>query len=90
MSNVINFNAAKITRDQAFWEREYGCADGLELLTAMVNYQETRRKTGKLTPALISRGLALFQALERSAETHELRVLARNYKKHLEQEKQNS
>jgi len=57
--------------------------DKLDLLEEMVKFQEARADEGHLTPELIARGHVLFKALEESAETTELRNLARSYRRHL-------
>jgi len=56
----------------------------LELLEEMVRFQEERSRVGKLTPQMMHQGRHLFQALETSAETKELRILAGSYRRHLE------
>ncbi len=60
--------------------------DKLELLEEMVRFQEERSQSEELTPALIARGKILFKALEESAETEELKLLSRSYRRHLELE----
>jgi hypothetical protein len=58
----------------------------VELLEEMVRFQEERSRVGKLTPQMMRQGRHLFQALETSAETKELRILAGSYRRHLELE----
>ena len=58
----------------------------LELLEEMVKFQEERARIGELTPSMMIRGRVLFQALEESAETNELRLLTRAYHRHLDYE----
>ncbi len=58
----------------------------LELLEEMVRFQELRSATGELSPESMRRGRLLFKALEDHAETEELRVLARSYRRHLDLE----
>jgi hypothetical protein len=60
--------------------------DKLELLEEMVRFQEERCNLDKLTLPLIIKGRILFGALEASAETSELRLLTRSYKRHLDYE----
>ena len=60
--------------------------DKLELLEEMVRFQETRSRIGGLTPQLICEGLVIFSVLEHTAETNELRLLTRSYRRHLEYE----
>jgi hypothetical protein len=56
----------------------------VELLEEMVRFQEERSQVGSLTPDMMKRGRHLFQALENSAETRELKILAGSYRRHLE------
>jgi hypothetical protein len=60
--------------------------DKLELLEEMVRFQQERSSLGELTPSLMVRGKVLFKALEQNAETQELRLLTRSYRRHLEYE----
>lgn len=60
----------------------------VELLEEMVRFQQQRAGLESLTPELMLQGKILFAALERSAETQELQLLARSYRRHLEQELQ--
>lgn len=60
--------------------------DKLELLEEMVRFQEQRSKLGELTPLMMIEGQILFKSLEDSAETNELRLLTRSYRRHLEYE----
>lgn len=60
--------------------------DKLELLEEMVRFQEERTRLGHLTVQMMVRGKYLFKALEESAETNELKLLTRSYRRHLEYE----
>lgn len=60
----------------------------VELLEEMVTFQQKRTGLESLTPQMMLQGKILFAALERSAETQELQLLARSYRRHLEQELQ--
>jgi predicted RNA-binding protein YlxR (DUF448 family) len=60
--------------------------DKLALLEEMVRFQQERSEHGDLTPEMMSRGRYLFKALEEKAETEELRLLARSYRRHLDHE----
>lgn len=60
--------------------------DKLELLEEMVKFQEERSSKGRLTLDMMLRGRHLFMALEDSAETRELKLLTRSYRRHLEHE----
>ncbi len=56
----------------------------LELLEEMIRFQEERSGKEELTVSMMVRGKLLFGALERAAETQELRMLTRSYRRHLE------
>jgi len=58
----------------------------LELLEEMVRFQEERRLDEKLSVAMMVRGHHLFTQLEERADTRELQILARAYRRHLEYE----
>ncbi len=60
--------------------------DKLALLEEMVRFQQERSERGDLTLEMMSRGRYLFKALEEKAETQELQLLARSYRRHLEHE----
>lgn len=60
----------------------------VQLLEEMVTFQQKRTALEALTPHMMLQGKILFAALERSAETQELQLLARSYRRHLEQELQ--
>jgi|GEM_PF-977708 len=86
MSNVVSLNAARMMKqadDYAYRARILGM-DKLELLEEMVRFQEERSALGHLTPEMMVRGKILFKALEDTAETHELQLLTRSYRRHLE------
>ena len=57
-----------------------------ELLEEMVRFQEDRSQIGELNLNMILRGRTLFQMLEENAETRELQILSRSYRRHLEYE----
>jgi hypothetical protein len=88
MSNVVSIQAIREIKDAEVEEMAYHARilslDKLELLEEMVRFQEERSKVGHLTVAMMTRGKILFKALEESAETHELRLLTRSYRRHLE------
>ena len=88
MTNVISIQAAREIRnnndeDLAYHAQILGM-DKLALLEEMVRFQEERSKIGQLTPQMMKRGKLLFKALEETAETHELKLLTRSYRRHLE------
>jgi hypothetical protein len=58
--------------------------DKLELLDEMIRFQKARSDAGKLTPDMMLRGKILFKELETRAETRELQILSRSYRRHLE------
>ncbi len=92
MSNVVSLNAIRELKDAANEEMAYQALilsmDKLELLEEMVRFQEERSRLGHLTPRMMTRGKHLFKALEETAETQELRILTRSYRKHLDYELQ--
>jgi hypothetical protein len=85
--NLAQYRSLKTTNedDLAYKAKILGM-DKLELLEEMVRFQEERTKVGHLTPSMMVRGKALFSALEASAETNELRLLTRSYRRHLDYE----
>lgn len=88
MSNIVYLKAAREIRGQSDEDLAYHARilamDKVELLEEMVRFQEERSKLGHLTLPMMVRGKLLFKALEQSAETHELQLLARSYRRHLE------
>ena len=88
MSNVISLKAARELKnaeseDLAYRAKILGM-DKLALLEEMVRFQEERSSLGELTLAMMLRGKFLFRALEETAETQELKLLTRSYRRHLE------
>jgi len=55
----------------------------IELLEEMVRYQEERSRRPSRSALQMLQGQHLFSAIEKSAETQELRTLARSYRRHL-------
>jgi hypothetical protein len=90
MSNVISLNAIRKIKDAEIGDTAYqhliDSMDKLELLEEMVRFQEERSRVGFLTPEMMVRGRILFNALENSAETEELKLLTGSYRRHLEHE----
>ena len=90
MSTVVNLQAARELKDAQNEDHAYRARilsmDKLELLEEMVRFQEERSRLGQLTPQMMIRGKHLFKALEETAETQELRILTRSYRRHLEYE----
>lgn len=58
----------------------------VELLEEMIHFQQERTQAGFLTTPMMTRGKILFQILEESAETRELKLFCRSYRRHLEYE----
>jgi hypothetical protein len=86
--NLISINAArelkKAELEDSAYRDQVEAMDKLALLEEMVRFQEERSKIGYLTPSMMIRGKVLFSALEENAETRELQILTRSYKRHLE------
>ena len=90
MTNVISLKAAREIKDAEGEDHAYHAMilgmDKVELLEEMVRYQEERSRMGELTLSMMVRGRHLFKALEESAETQELKILTRSYRRHLDYE----
>ena len=87
MDNVISLKAVREKKSRKIQEQTYKARiqkmNKLELLEEMVQFQHARAKEGELTETLMLEGQILFKALEKSAETQDLKDLARSYSKHL-------
>jgi hypothetical protein len=92
MSNVVSLKAARDIKDAESEDHAYRAMilsmDKLELLEEMVRFQEERSAMGSLTLAMMIKGRHLFKALEETAETQELKILTRSYRRHLDFELQ--
>ncbi|MEK6578474.1 MAG: hypothetical protein AABZ55_04545 [Bdellovibrionota bacterium] len=90
MSNVISLKAVRDVKQAELQDMEYHAKilvmDKLDLLQEMVRFQEERSRLGYLTLQMMVRGKLLFKALETTAETEELKLLTRSYRRHLEYE----
>lgn len=88
MSKIVSLNAVRELKqtDELAYRARILAMDKLTLLEEMVKFQEERSRLGELTPEMIVRGKVLFRALEETAETEELRILTRSYRRHLEHE----
>jgi hypothetical protein len=90
LSNVISLRGYKALKQSNDIELAYQArilSMGKEqLLEEMVAFQEERRSLGLLTPEMMFKGRHLFKALEEQADTQELKILSRSYRKHLEYE----
>ena len=90
MANVVSLKAVRELKQSHQEDEAYKAVilkmDKLELLEEMVRFQEERARVGHLTPSMMLRGKVLFRALEETAETQELRLLTRSYRRHLDYE----
>lgn len=90
MSNVISLRAFKALKDTECEELAYRARilsmSKVELLEEMVTFQEERKEIGHLSEEMMIRGKHLFRALEETADTQELKILSRSYRRHLEHE----
>ena len=90
MSNVISlraFKALKDTDDESLaYQARILSMSKVELLEEMVRFQEERKMKGDLTPDLMFKGRHLFRALEETADSQELKILSRSYRRHLDYE----
>jgi hypothetical protein len=89
-TNVVSLNVVrelkKAKQGDPAYEARVLKMDKLELLEEMMHFQEERAKVGHLAIPMMVRGQILFKALEASAETDELKQLARSYRRHLKYE----
>lgn len=88
MSNVVSLVVVRElkriqTEDLDYKAKILGMSK-IELLDEMVRFQEERSKVEELTLEMMIRGKILFRALEENAETQELLLLTRSYRRHLE------
>lgn len=90
MSNVVSLKAAREIKEAEHEDHAYRAMilsmDKLELLEEMVRFQEERSRLGQLTLPMMIKGRHLFKALEETAETQELKILTRSYRRHLDYE----
>ena len=90
MGTLISFRALQTLQasqpEDLAYEARIKAMSKLELLEEMVRFQEERSGIEELSPSMMVRGKTLFRALEQTAETDELRLLARSYRRHLEYE----
>jgi len=90
MSNVVSLKDYKLLRDTDAEELAYQARilsmEKVELLEEMVRFQEERKTLGALTPVMMKKGRHLFRALEENADSQELKILSRSYRRHLEYE----
>jgi hypothetical protein len=90
MGTVISLRAYKALKDADQENLAYRAKilsmNKVQLLDEMVRFQEERRDIGSLTSSMMIRGLHLFRALEESADSQELKIMSRSYRRHLEYE----
>jgi hypothetical protein len=88
--NIVSLNAVREVKQMEQDDQAYHAMiltmEKLELLDEMVRFQQERSEKGYLTPKMMIRGKLLFKALEATAETQELQLLTRSYRRHLEHE----
>ncbi len=89
-NNIVSLKAVREMKDAECEDMAYRAMilsmDKLELLEEMVRFQEERSRRGSLSIGMMLQGKHLFKALEENAETQELRILTRSYRRHLEYE----
>jgi heme oxygenase len=83
---VAERNKRGMARHDPYYQILINRMNKMELLEEMVRFQEERSKKDNLSLTMMVRGKILFRALEISAETDELRLLASSYRRHLEHE----
>jgi hypothetical protein len=83
---VAERNKRGMARHDPYYQILINRMNKMELLEEMVRFQEERSKKDNLSLTMMVRGRILFRALEVTAETDELRLLASSYRRHLEHE----
>ena len=83
---VAERNKRGMARHDPYYQILINRMNKMELLEEMVRFQEERSKKDNLRLTMMVRGKILFRALETTAETDELRLLASSYRRHLEHE----
>lgn len=85
MAQVIEFPKLKRLNasDVITYSKSIENMDMRELLEEMVRFQDERSRVGHLTDDMIVFGKVLFKSLEENAQTEELRLLTRSYRRHL-------
>jgi hypothetical protein len=90
LNNVVSISVLRQVKqseaEEIVYQSQILSMTKLELLDEMVRFQEERSRLGELTLSMMVRGKHLFKALEDAAETQELRILSRSYRRHLEHE----
>lgn len=89
-NNLVDLIAERNKRGTAkhdpYYQMQINRMGKIELLEEMVRFQDERSAKGALSLTMMVRGRILFRALESTAETDELRLLASSYRRHLEHE----
>lgn len=92
MSNVISLRSFKALKETNEEELAYHAKilsmSKVELLEEMVRFQEERKTLGVLNHPMMIKGRHLFKALEENADSQELKILSRSYRRHLDYELQ--
>ena len=92
VKNVISINNLRKLKNASLedpgYQSKIESMDKAELLNEMVRFQEERSQLGHLTLGMMVRGKVLFKELELSAETEELKILTKSYRRHLDFEMQ--
>jgi hypothetical protein len=82
MSNIVSLKAVRDVKEAETEEHAYRAMiltmDKVDLLEEMVRFQEERSRIGELSLSI--------KALEETAETQELKILTRSYRRHLDYE----
>lgn len=90
LKNIVSLKAVRelkeAEKEDAGYHAQILVMDKVQLLEEMVRFQQERSQKGYLTPSMMVRGRHLFRALEQTAETQELKILTRSYRRHLEYE----
>ncbi len=86
--NIISLPVFKVLNDNRrannAYTRKIQAMSKVELLEEMVRFQQKRSSLGHLTIDLMLKGQILFRAIEENAETEELTILSRSYRRHLD------
>jgi len=88
--NLVSIQAyrevRKAEKSDPAYEHKILSMDKVQLLQEMIRFQEERSRLGHLSPSMMTQGKILFEALEKAAETRELQILTRSYRRHLDHE----
>ena len=84
---VIELDSKIIIEPDSSYVAKIQAMSKIDLLEEMVDFQSARNRSKGLTPELIKRALPLFEALAKTADSAELRILSQCYFNHLLYEK---